>query len=350
MKEERTGSSKKRAKRERVHQSCKPFILEVDRLLVARKAAKYLDLRWTLARLWSDLDCRDAYLFMLSGGRKSAPNRDFVLKLADWFYCSVAERNVLLVAAGHAPVPAAPASPIVNEQPSAALPPDLAARLRSDSAPAYALGRDWLIIDWNRPCLALFDLTPEQASSIPVPDRNLLQLLVDPAHPVFDRLHYEPNIWFRTVLLNIHVFKQANHLCVTEPWYLRTVERLRRFPTLDKLWDSVSLADSPPTDPTGATALQLYATQIRSHELNIRVIGNHIKTVHADYPVLVSYEPYCREDVDKFLSIGLTVSVAKQDGRRTASSADAASSCIWKAEANHLFLPSAPCTPCSLPS
>jgi transcriptional regulator with XRE-family HTH domain len=121
-----------------------------------------------------DADISTRHLSFIETGR-SMPSREMVLRLAERLSITTREQNVLLVAAGYAPV--FPARPLEDPQLEAARTAIEIVMNGHKPYPAFVLDRHWQMLAWNGALPGLFeDVDPELLK----PPANVLRLCLHP--------------------------------------------------------------------------------------------------------------------------------------------------------------------------
>ncbi|ABX03550.1 MAG TPA: hypothetical protein DEF47_17660 [Herpetosiphon sp.] len=148
--------------------------------------------------------------------------------------CNISERNILLSAAGYKPDPE-----ILS---GAALEQHLE-RYRSIvhnlTIPGFILNHVWDILEVNSLMNRLFEHYMSGFASIPVDDRNILNLMFDPRYG-FKRLFSVDIIqWELMARSYIYNFRQATKGFELETWYRAKINYLSQFADFNLIWKQV---------------------------------------------------------------------------------------------------------------
>jgi MmyB-like transcription regulator ligand binding domain len=158
--------------------------------------------RWTREELCDD--AYSSYKALLKGSIRRPPRRAVVLAIADYLKCTLAERNLLLVAAQYAP-----------QQPyltGVALTAALALAQETVDyvpLPAYVVTREWDGRSTNAHLLTLFGATRAQVDAIPPEQRNILHLVFAPSLPLYKHSSGTREAWKRTARIHEQYMKEA---------------------------------------------------------------------------------------------------------------------------------------------
>jgi MmyB-like transcription regulator ligand binding domain len=283
----------------RVHPECRAFVAVVEELLARRRREQAPDSgegEWW-PRSWHRTELEDtvysSYRQMRQGRVTRPPRREVVMEIASYLSCTLAERNRLLLAAHAAPI-----SPyLTGERLDELLPVavEVAARL---SIPAMVINRDWRVHYQNAQMLESFAITPEQLASIRPEQRNVLQLLFDPALPLRPNLAPYPESWQRMARQSIYGFKLANQLCQHEPWYLDLVDRLMGLPDFADHWRSVQPDASFDSDPSALARSPAVTVDVAlarpepgASHARLRPLVVSIGYFQFDFPLVLAFLP-----------------------------------------------------------
>jgi hypothetical protein len=246
-----------------VNPACREFVAVVETLLERRRqetldaaatpAARRGEARWRddewWHRTWTRTEFEDAvyssYKPMRQGRVTRPPRREIVMEIADYFNCTLEERNRLLLAAQATPV----APYLTGTRLDKAL--TLAGEVvQSLPFPALIINRDWNVYSLNRHLLTLFNLTPDLVAHVlmqmPSGTLNILRLLFDPQLPLYAALTHNRASWEVMVRQTLYGFKVANSLCQFEAWYHEMVEELFTLPDFERHWRAVQIDGALP--------------------------------------------------------------------------------------------------------
>ncbi len=300
---------------ERVHPSCYGMVDVIEDLLDRRRQEAVRGLRprrtwrnsdYEWIKEWSRSELVDlaypSYRAMLQGKIQKPPQRDVVMKIADYLECTVAERNRLLTSAQYLPEPMALEGEALNVVMAVAR--DI---IDYVPMPAYMITRDWNIHIWNKYVLTLFGLTEAQIESIPPAQRNVLQFIFDTRLPVFDLLNGNPEMWDYTARLNLFGFKHNNLHYQYEDWYIEKVESLMELPKFAEYWPKVQVDTHVLGDPT--TQVPFYVTDIVTPAgVYLKIRGLQIELTQTNDAHVVAYIPVGLESRGIFTAVGLPTS------------------------------------------
>ena len=300
-----------------VHPDCVEFVRVIEACLLLRQqevGQRHQSLPYDAGgddwgpRKWHRTELEDmvysSYKRMRQGHITRPPRREVVMEIADYFQCTLLERNRLLLAAHTFPVEPYLTGPALECVLRIAI-----ATARTLPMPAMILNRDWRIHYLNEALLRLYDLSPEQLAELPASSVNLLQLLFDPALPLYPNLMIHRASWEQMALQTIYGFKMANLLSIYEPWYQQVVSQLMRLPAFSRYWQQVHLEkqiEAVPTSPTGVT-LETAVPRLGdpSRSLSLRPLVISTGYFHYTFPQIIGLLPISASDQAIFEEIGL---------------------------------------------
>lgn len=300
-----------------VHPDCVEFVRVVEELLLLRQQESGQRLQ-TLPydaeeddwgpRRWHRTEFEDmvysSYKRMRQGHITRPPRREMAMEIADYFQCTLLERNRLLLAAH--------TFPIERYLTGAELEGVLQVAIETARAlpmPTMIINRDWRIHYLSDALLRLYDLSPAKMAELPASSVNMLQLLFDPALPLYPNLMINHASWQQMALRTIHGFKSANLLSLYEPWYQQVVRQLMRLPDFPWYWQQIQLErrmEAAPTGPVGIT-LETIVPSLRdpSRSLSMRPLVISTGYFHYTFPQIIGLLPVSGEDQAIFEQIGL---------------------------------------------
>ncbi len=300
-----------------VHPECVEFVRVIEELLLLRQqeAGQH---RQALPydageddwgpRKWHRTELEDmvysSYKRMRQGHITRPPRREVVMEMADYFQCTLLERNRLLLAAHTFPVELYLRGPELLRVLRVAI--DIA---RALPMPAMIINRDWRIHYLNEGTLRLYDVSAEQIAELPASSVNLLQLLFDPTLPLYPNLMINRESWTQMALQTIYGFKMANFLSMYEPWYQQVVDQLMRLPAFSWYWQQAHLEKHMEAAPTSAAGVTLETAVPRlgdpSRSLSLRPLVISIGYFHYTFPQIIGLLPLSASDQAIFEEVGL---------------------------------------------
>lgn len=148
--------------------------------------------------------------------------------------CNISERNILLSAAGYKPDPEILSGPALEQH---------LERYRSIvhnlNIPGFILNHVWDIVEVNSLMNRLFEHYMSGFDSIPVDDRNILNLMFDPRYG-FKRLFSADIVqWELMARSYIYNFRQATKGFELETWYQAKINYLSQFSDFNLIWKQV---------------------------------------------------------------------------------------------------------------
>ncbi|GLV55816.1 hypothetical protein KDH_26600 [Dictyobacter sp. S3.2.2.5] len=300
-----------------VHPDCVEFVRVVEELLLlrlheagqSRESVPFATREDSWGpRKWHRTELEDmvysSYKRMRQGHITRPPRRAVVMEIADYFQCSLPERNRLLLAAHTFPVELYLTGPDLERVLGVAIETAQALPM-----PAMIINRDWRIHYFNTSLLHLYDLSPEQIAQLPASSVNLLQLLFDPTLPLYPNLMTNRESWEQMASQTIYGFKAANLLSIYEPWYQEVLNRLLLLPEFASHWQqifprkSVEEASISPTGITLETSVPRLGDPSRS--LSLRPLLISTGYFHYTFPQIIGFLPISLEDQAIFEEIGL---------------------------------------------
>ena len=300
-----------------VHPDCVEFVKVIEELLLLRQEEAgqrrpslphdAWDDDWG-PRKWHRTELEDmvysSYKRMRQGHITRPPRREVVMEIADYFQCTLLERNRLLLAAHTFPVELYLQGPELERMLRVVI--EIA---RALPMPAMIINRDWRIHYFNEALLRLYDVSPQQIAELPASSLNFLQLLFDPELPLYANLMIHRASWEQMALQTIYGFKMANLLSMYEPWYQQVVSQLMRLPAFSWYWQQVHLekhVEAATTSPAGvtlSTAVPRLGDSSRSLSLRPLVISTGY--FHYTFPQMIGLLPVSAEDQAIFEKVGL---------------------------------------------
>jgi hypothetical protein len=300
-----------------VHPDCVEFVRVIEAFLLLRQQEAGQNRKslpydaweddWG-PRKWHRTELEDmvysSYKRMRQGHITRPPRREVVMEIADYFQCSLLERNRLLLAAYTFPVELYLKGPELERVLRVAI-----ETARALPIPTMILNRDWRIHYLSEALLRLYDISPQQIAELPASSVNLLQLLFDPTLPLYPNLMINRASWGQMALQTIYGFRMANLLSTYEPWYQQVVSQLMRLPAFSWYWQQVHLEkhmEVAPTSPVGVTletTVPLLGDPSRSLSLRPLVISTGY--FHYTFPLIIGLLPISASDQAIFEKIGL---------------------------------------------
>ena len=300
-----------------VHPDCVEFVRVIEELLLLRqheagqcRQALPFEARedeWG-PRKWHRTEFEDmvysSYKRMRQGHITRPPRREVVMEIADYFQCTLLERNRLLLAAHTFPVERYLTGSELERVLHVAI--ETACTL---PMPTMIINRDWRIHYISESLLRLYDLSPEQIAELPASSVNMLQLLFDPTLPLYPNLMINRKSWEQMALRTIRGFKLANLLSIYEPWYQQVVSQLMHLPEFSRYWQQDDLEkrmEAAPTEPAGVT-LETTIPYLRdpSRSLSMRPLLISTGYFRYTFPLIIGLLPISGEDQAIFEEIGL---------------------------------------------
>ena len=226
------------------------------------------------------------YTKLRQGHVASPPPRTVISEIADYFQCSLEERNYLYVSAGYAPIPPRLTGKALQSALDRAI--DIANYL---PLPAMVVTRDWDIHYFNDLGLVLAGLTREQLAHVPPSLLNVIDLICDERSPSYRAMIADVAAWEAVVRLDFAIFKQDNAMHEKEAWYCERVARWHQLPNaanplVGRLWDETEL-DAVNYSASLQTPI---AVQFQTGEM-IQVWSLTFSPNHEKYPVVFAYMP-----------------------------------------------------------
>ena len=251
----RTAATRRRqtpspARLSRVAPDCREFAEAVEEILLRRRSEAAVPGQQSFKDWTRDELCElaySSYKAMLRGSVRRPPRRDIVLRIARHLDCTPTECDRLLTAARYETELPDP----VGVELQAAL-HTVSNVVRGLPQPAYAVLRDWTVVEVNDVLLALLQLSRRDWGTIPPASRTVLHLLFDPSLPLRSRLEADVDGWDRLVRSSILLFKVDNRPYRDAAWYTALANRLRPLPGFAERWDTI-VPDEPWTAGNGMT-------------------------------------------------------------------------------------------------
>lgn len=300
-----------------IHSDCLEFVRVVEELLLlrqqsARQEQQTLDVEvweddWG-PRKWHRTELEDmvysSYKRMRQGHITRPPRREVVMEIADYLQCTLLERNRLLLAARTFPV-----EPYLTGSALEDVLPVAIETARLLPMPAMILNRDWRIHYLNEALLHLYDISPEQIAQLPTSSVNMLQLLFDPALPLYPNLMINRASWEQMALQTIYGFTLANLLSMYEPWYQQVVSQLLHLPEFARCWRQVRREKRTGAAPASLANVTLETAAPRlgdpSRALSLRPLVISTGYFQYTFPQIIGLLPVSAKDRAIFEEIGL---------------------------------------------
>ncbi|GEM47279.1 MmyB family transcriptional regulator [Deinococcus cellulosilyticus] len=259
---------------------CRPFAETCEDLLKRRQSGvTHLFKTWTRDEV-CDL-VYSSYKAMLRGGVRHPPRRNQVLDLADYFECTLAERNSLLVSAGYAPLNLYLTGPELAE----------ALQVGMDTLnllpfPSVLITRDWSIHAVNAAVLEMFQVEAEVFHALPEHARHLLHLAFDPGLPLYHKLSGGTQGWWDLVVRDVLTFRRENQFATQEPWFQARLSSLLQLPGFPPAWKQAG-QDHHDLELSALHRMdfQMDTGEILPLRLTYTLLGE------LDYPRIMSYIP-----------------------------------------------------------
>lgn len=148
--------------------------------------------------------------------------------------CNISERNILLSAAGYKPDPEILSGTALEQH---------LERYRSIvhnlNIPAFILNHVWDILEVNSLMNRLFEQYMSGFASIPVDDRNILNLMFDPRYGFKRLFSIDIGQWELMARSYIYNFRQATKGFELETWYRAKINYLSQFADFMLIWKQV---------------------------------------------------------------------------------------------------------------
>jgi hypothetical protein len=251
---------------------------------------------------------------MRQGHITRPPRREIVMAIADYFNCTLLERNRLLLAAHTFPVEVFLTGPELEQ--ALAVAKDIA---RTLPMPAMVINRDWRIHYFNDGLLRLYDVSAQQIADLPSSLVNLLQLLFDPALPLYPNVIRHRASWEQMAIQTICAFKLANQLSIYEPWYQQTVSQFMRLPGFAEYWRQAQLDQHVTAAPTVPLGVILETTVPRldnpARTLSVRPLAVSVGYFHYTFPQIIGLLPVAAADRAIFEEIELPYILPAPEGQ-----------------------------------
>lgn len=267
---------------------CKAFAETCEDLLRRRQAGSaHLFKTWTRDEV-CDL-VYSSYKAMLRGGVRHPPRRNQVLDLADYFECTLAERNHLLVSAGYAPLNLYLTGDALDE----------ALQVGRDTldllpVPSVLITRDWSIHGVNAGVLNMFEVKADVFDTLPEHARHLLHLAFDPTLPLYSKLSGGTQGWWDLAVRDVLTFRRENQFATQERWFQERLRSLMRLPRFQEAWRQASQEDSTADlSPLHLLEFQLDTGEVLPLRLTYTLLGE------LDYPRIMSYVPMLGKNMVK---------------------------------------------------
>lgn len=301
-----------------VHPDCIDFVTAVEELLKRRQGEEsQVDASHPARRsndwgprTWTRTEFEDmvysSYKPMRQGRVTRPPRREIVMDIADYLNCSLEERNRLLLAAGASPVTPYLIGRKLQEALQAAM-----GVIQNLSLPAIILNRDWHIHHINQHALTLNRVTPADVAAIPPSKLNILNLLFDPALPLYPHLIQHRESWIRMARQTIYGFKMANLFSQFEPWYQDLIRQLMDLPEFEHHWQTVRVDAGFESDPSaltqpGSVIVEVdVSVQHQTKRARLRPLLISVGYFQFDFPQIVAFSPADDESRSILREIGI---------------------------------------------
>ncbi|HEY1349479.1 MAG TPA: hypothetical protein VGF67_07645 [Ktedonobacteraceae bacterium] len=310
-----------------VHPDCVAFVRAVEELLSLRQQAARQGRQTPPFDVWEDdwgprkwhrTELEDmvysSYKRMRQGHITRPPRREVVMEIADYFQCTLLERNRLLLAAHTFPV-----EPYLTGAELERILAVVIATACTLPMPAMVINRDWRIHYLNEALLLLYDLSAEQIARLPASAVNMLQLLFDPTLPLYPNLMIDRASWEQMALQTIYGFTLANLLSVYEPCYQQVVSQLLRLPEFVRYWRQVQREKPAASTALSAASVTLQTAIPRlgdsSRALSLRPLVISTGYFQYTFPQIIALLPASPRDQAMFEEIGLPYLTALPGGQ-----------------------------------
>lgn len=274
----------------RVAPECAEFASLVETLLRRRRSdpeQRRAAADWgAVPRAWTRDELCDvaysSYRALLRGAVRRPPRREVVMDIADYLQCTMTERNQLLVAARYAIEHPGPRGAELHKAVDAL-------RTVTDTLPlpAYAVSRDWTVLLVNDHLLAVLGLRLADIFDLPVPARNVLRLVFDPALPIRALVEPDAASWSQLAAFSVFRFMHDNLLWQYDPWYRAFIARLSDLPDFAHYWQLAQSGQLATAATDGLASARITFTRLDGRTLRMRPVN--IDLLGPGYPGIVSF-------------------------------------------------------------
>lgn len=261
-------------------------------------------------RTWTRTEFEDmvysSYKPMRQGRVTRPPRREILMDIADYLDCTLEERNRLLLAARATPVTPYLTGGKLQEALHAAM-----GVIQTLSLPAIIINRDWHIHHINQHALTLNGVTPADLAAIPPSQLNILNLLFDPALPLYPHLIQHRESWTRMVRQTIYGFKLANLFSQFDPWYQDLIRQLMQLPAFEYHWRTVRVDAAFDSDPSAQAqpSSVIIETVVSAHHqqtlARLRPLLISVGYFQFDFPQIVAFSPVDDESRSILRELGI---------------------------------------------
>lgn len=228
------------------------------------------------------------YKNLLIGRSHRLPSREKLMDIADYLECSVAERNDLLVCGGYLPIAQEPAGEQLRNLVEFASTVSNAIQL-----PMMVVTRDWHVHYSNALYNALFGLPP--LDTLPMPQRNALTRMFDPALSMRSRYSFSLQNWQQASNSNLQYFRDYNRIYRHEPWYRQVVKHGYSLPGFTAAWNEIR---------TGEEHVYQVGCALGADHAVGHMLGVHMTFSKHFYPTLWAYVPIDEAATHVFQTLG----------------------------------------------
>ncbi|GGJ38746.1 hypothetical protein [Deinococcus roseus] len=259
---------------------CKAFAETCEDLLQRRQTSPtHLFKTWSRDEL-CDLSY-SSYKALLRGVVRNPPRRSQVLDLADYFECTLAERNALLVSAGYAPL-----NLYLTGQPLQEALQVGEETLHALQVPSVLITRDWTLHAVNQAVLDLLNIPLELFQQLPLEQRHLLHLAFDPHSPLYPRMQGGTQGWWDLMVRDVLTFQRENQFATQEGWFQERLARLQKLPRFQDAWlQAAEEHHALELSPLHLLHFHMGTGEILHLRLTYTLLGE------LDYPRIMSYVP-----------------------------------------------------------
>lgn len=217
------------------HSLMKAALEEIEALRMKRQR-QYADQSHPSLKRFTQQELNDeacpTYKNLLIGRSRRLPDRQTLLRIADYLECTSEERNDLLVAAGYLPFP----SEMTGRALELAL--DQARQLMSQlPLPAMIVTPSLDIQEFNDSFRQLFDISRDTFDK---QGMNLIDFHFNSDFPIRSRSTFDAasfRQWESHAIYGLQAFKRNHLLSRHDDWYQKLVRKLHRYDDADKYWN-----------------------------------------------------------------------------------------------------------------
>lgn len=267
-------------------ETLKSFLAEVEGLRVKRQQ-EYANQSHPLLKRFTQQELNDVacstYKNLLMRRSHRMPDRQMLIRIAEYLECTSMEQNDLLVAAGYLP--------IYQALEDAALEQALEEARQVMSSlplPAMIVNHALNIKGVNEPFRQLFDLPAHPAFYRSL---NMADLHFNSDYPVrsrstFNRVSFE--LWESHAIDGIQAYKTMNIYSSHELWYKQGVRKLQQYDDFNKYWTKL-----PENTMNGLEQDKMILARLGTSGklIPIRYKQIHISTSHHRYPRIEAFLP-----------------------------------------------------------